>query len=162
MSSKSLPSRPLEILLVEDNPADIRLTQEALRLCDFPNVLNVARNGEEALAMLRHEAPYRAGSLPDLVMLDLNLPRKNGYQVLSEIKGDPHTAQIPVLILSTSAAERDVADCYRRHANCYLQKPVNFEDFANLMRSIQDFWMRRVLLPPNGGGKHGERVNAAG
>lgn len=151
----------LKILLVEDNPADVRLTQEALRLCDFPNVLNVARDGEEALAMLRQEGQYSTLPMPDLVLLDLNLPRKNGYQVLTELKDDPRTVQIPVLILSTSAAERDVADCYRRHANCYLQKPVNFEDFASLMRAIQDFWMRRVLLSRNTGGKPYEQANAS-
>lgn len=151
----------LKILLVEDNPADVRLTQEALRLCDFPNVLNVARDGEEALAMLRQEGQYSTLPMPDLVLLDLNLPRKNGYQVLTELKDDPRTVQIPVLILSTSAAERDVADCYRRHANCYLQKPVNFEDFASLMRAIQDFWMRRVLLSHNTSGKPYEQANAS-
>lgn len=162
MAPNAPKTRTLEILLVEDNPADIRLTQEALRLCGLQHVLSIARDGEQALAMLRQEGEYGGQSKPDIVLLDLNLPRKDGYEVLSEMKADPRTAQIPVLVLSTSGAERDVVDCYRRHANCYLQKPVNFEDFASLVRSIQEFWLNRVLLPPHIPGKSFDGANASG
>lgn len=136
------------ILLVEDNPADIRLTQEALRMCALSHALHVARDGEQALSMLRHEGEHSALSLPDLVLLDLNLPRKNGYHVLTAIKSDPRTMQIPVIVLSTSSTENDVSDCYRRHANCYLQKPLNFDDFVSLMQEVQKFWLGRAVLPP--------------
>lgn len=149
MPTVSPKVRILQILLVEDNPADIRLTEEALRQWELPHVLQVARDGEQALAMLRQEGEYSASPKPDLVLLDLNLPRMNGSEVLSQIKADPQTLQTPVLVLSTSAAERDIADCYRLHANCYLQKPVNFEEFAKQMRSIQEFWLGWALLPPN-------------
>lgn len=151
VSSTSSKARTLEILLVEDNPGDIRLTQEALRLCALPHVLQVARDGDQALAMLRHEGQYGTLPEPDLVLLDLNLPRKNGFQVLTEIKRDPRTIHIPVLILSTSAAEGDVAACYRAHANCYLQKPLNFNDFVALIREMHKFWLGRVVLPPRAG-----------
>jgi CheY-like chemotaxis protein len=146
--SSATKTRAWEILLVEDNPADIRLTQEALRLCTLSHVLHVARDGEQALSMLRCEGQYGALPVPDLVLLDLNLPRKNGYQVLTEIKDDPRTVQIPVIVLSTSSTENDVADCYRRHANCYLQKPLNFDDFVALIREVHKFWLGRVVLPP--------------
>lgn len=151
MSSNPANARTLEILLVEDNSGDIRLTQEALRRCGSPCVLRVARDGEQALAMLRQQGEYRERSKPDLVLLDLNLPLKSGYQVLTEIKDDARTVQIPVLILSTSSTERDVADCYRRHANCYLQKPLNFDDFVALIREVHEFWLGRAVLPAGQG-----------
>lgn len=139
-------ARALGILLVEDNPADIRLTREALRACETRHELYIALDGGTALTMLRREAPFQRRPEIDLVLLDLNLPGLNGVEVLSQIKEDPAIAHVPVLALSTSGAERDVAECYRRHVNCYLQKPATFEEFAGLMRSVAEFWMQRVLL----------------
>jgi chemotaxis family two-component system response regulator Rcp1 len=139
--------RAAEILLVEDNPADIRLTQEVFEEIGAPHRLHVARDGEEALAMLRREGVHAGVPEPDLVLLDLNLPRKDGREVLAEIKSDPKLNHIPIVVLSTSRAERDVLACYHLHANCYLQKPVDFEAFAALIRGLQDFWFGRVSLP---------------
>lgn len=139
--------RVAEILLVEDNPADIRLTQEVFEEIGAPHRLHVARDGEEALAMLRRQGQYVNVPEPDLVLLDLNLPRKDGREVLADIKSDPKLNHIPIVVLSTSRAERDVLACYHLHANCYLQKPVDFEAFATLIRGLQDFWFGRVSLP---------------
>ncbi len=139
--------RAAEILLVEDNPADIRLTQEVFEEIGAPHRLHVARDGEEALAMLRRQGVHANVPEPDLVLLDLNLPRKDGREVLAEIKSDPKLNHIPIVVLSTSRAERDVLACYHLHANCYLQKPVDFEAFAALIRGLQDFWFGRVSLP---------------
>ena len=146
-------TRPWEILLVEDNPADIRLTQEVLAESGLSHRLHVARDGEQALFMVRREGDYTDLPEPDLVLLDLNLPRKDGREVLAEIKRDPQLNHIPVLVLSTSRTERDVATCYHLHANCYLQKPVDLDAFAELMRGVEDFWLRKVSLPPRGAGR---------
>lgn len=139
--------RPAEILLVEDNPADIRLTQEVFSEIGLPHRVHVARDGEEALAMLRRQGPHSNLGEPDLVLLDLNLPRKDGREVLAEAKSDPRLSHIPIVVLSTSRAERDVLSCYRLHANCYLQKPVDFEAFATLIRGLEEFWLKQVSLP---------------
>jgi chemotaxis family two-component system response regulator Rcp1 len=147
--------RAAEILLVEDNPADIRLTQEVFEEIGAPHRLHVARDGEEALAMLRRQGVHANVPEPDLVLLDLNLPRKDGREVLAEIKSDPKLNHIPIVVLSTSRAERDVLACYHLHANCYLQKPVDFEAFAALIRGLQDFWFGRVSLPSKFAGAQG-------
>lgn len=136
---------PIEILLVEDNPADVRLTQEALREGKVKNNLSVARDGEEALAFLRREGSPR----PDLILLDLNLPRRDGRQVLEEIKNDHDLKRIPVVVLTTSAAEVDILKSYELHANCYITKPVDLEQFITVVKSIDDFWLTIVKLPPD-------------
>lgn len=132
---------------MEDNPADIRLTQEVFEEIGMPHRVHIARDGEEALAMLRRQGPHAHLREPDLVLLDLNLPRKDGREVLAEVKSDPALNHIPVVVLSTSRAERDVLACYHLHANCYLQKPVDFEAFAALIRGLEDFWLSKVSLP---------------
>lgn len=146
-SLRTAAMRPAEILLVEDNPADIRLTQEVFAEIGLPHRVHVARDGEEALAMMRRQGAHGALPEPDLVLLDLNLPRKDGREVLAEAKGDPRLAHIPIVVLSTSRAERDVLSCYRLHANCYLQKPVDFDAFATLIRGLEEFWLKRASLP---------------
>jgi chemotaxis family two-component system response regulator Rcp1 len=138
---------PIQILLVEDNLGDIRLTREALRESKVLNTLNVVRNGEQAVEYLRQTANYTNAIRPDLILLDLNLPKKNGQEVLAEIKTDPNLKRIPVVILTTSKAEQDVVQSYNLHANCYIIKPVNFEEFANVIRSIEAFWFSIVKLP---------------
>jgi two-component system, chemotaxis family, response regulator Rcp1 len=138
---------PVEILLVEDNPADVRLTVEVLRDGPVQNHLSVARDGVEALAFLRREGPYAGAARPDLILLDLNLPRKDGREVLAEVKSSPDLRTIPVIVLTTSADDRDVARSYELHANSYIIKPVDFDQFLAAMRSIEDFWLRRVSLP---------------
>jgi chemotaxis family two-component system response regulator Rcp1 len=139
--------RPVEILLVEDNPGDVRLTIEALRDSKVRNSLRVARDGVEALAYLRREGPFASAVRPDLILLDLNLPRKDGRQVLSEIKSDLNLRTIPVVILTTSRAEQDVVRSYELQANCYITKPVDLEQFMTVVKSIEDFWLAIVTLP---------------
>ena len=139
--------RPIEILLVEDSPADVDLTREALQEAKVLNNLHVVEDGEQALAYLRREGPYAEVTRPDLILLDLNLPRKDGRQVLEEIKADPSLRRIPVVILTTSEAEQDVLRSYDLHANCYVTKPVDLERFITVVRSIEDFWLAIVKLP---------------
>ncbi len=139
--------RPIEILLVEDNPGDVRLTQEALGEAKVRNNLAVARDGVEALSYLRREPPFQDATRPDLVLLDLNLPRKDGREVLSEIKADPELRRLPVVVLTTSAAEKDVFESYNLHANCYITKPVDLDQFVGIVSSIEDFWLTIVKLP---------------
>jgi chemotaxis family two-component system response regulator Rcp1 len=139
---------PIEILLVEDNPGDVRLTIEALNEGRFANIINVAVDGFEAMAFLRREGKYENAPKPDLVLLDLNLPKKNGREVLAEIKTDPNLKCIPVVILTSSQAEKDIVETYNLHANCYITKPVDFEQFIRVVRSIEDFWFAVVRLPP--------------
>lgn len=139
--------RPVEILLVEDNPGDVRLTIEALRESKVRNSLTVARDGVEALAILRREGDFAAAHRPDLILLDLNLPRKDGREVLAEIKADPMLGSIPVVILTTSRAEQDVLRSYELKANCYITKPVDLEQFITVVKSIEDFWLTIVTLP---------------
>ena len=139
--------RPIEILLVEDNPGDVRLTQEALGEAKVRNNLAVARDGVEALAYLRRETPFRDAIRPDLVLLDLNLPLKDGREVLAEIKADPELRRLPVVVLTTSTAEKDILESYNLHANCYISKPVDLEQFVAIVASIEDFWLTIVKLP---------------
>jgi chemotaxis family two-component system response regulator Rcp1 len=148
-----MPNDPLlvhaiDILLVEDSPADVRLTREALRNSKLINRLHVATDGIEALAMLRREGGHADCARPDLILLDLNLPRKNGRAVLAEIKDDPDLKRIPVVIITSSAAEEDVIRTYNLHANCYITKPLELENFAQVVRAIEDFWVGIVRLPP--------------
>jgi len=140
-------ARPIEILLVEDNPGDVRLTIEALREGKVHNNLNVARDGVEALAYLRREPPFAEASRPDLILLDLNLPRKDGREVLAELKADPRWKTIPVVVLTTSRAEQDVLRSYELQANCFVTKPVDLDQFINVVKSIEDFWLTVVTLP---------------
>jgi two-component system, chemotaxis family, response regulator Rcp1 len=139
--------RPAELMLVEDNYGDVLLTQEAFTACKIANHLQIARDGEEALKMLRKEAPYGDLTTPDLILLDLNLPRKDGREVLTEIKNDHELAKIPVVVLTGSRAELDVVRSYELNANCYIAKPINFEQLQNVVNSLQKFWFSVVLLP---------------
>ncbi|MDB4969763.1 MAG: Two-component system response regulator [Myxococcales bacterium] len=140
-------ARPIEILLVEDNPGDVRLTKEALREGKVANNLSVAADGVEALAFLRREGAHANATRPDLVLLDLNLPRKDGRQVLAEIKNDAELRRIPVVVLTTSKAEEDILKTYDLHANCYIAKPVDLDQFIRVVKSIDDFWLTVVRLP---------------
>lgn len=137
----------IDILLVEDNPGDIRLTQEAMKEAKMSNALHVAQNGASAMDFLRRHGEYQNAPRPDLVLLDLNLPRKNGKEVLREMKDDPELRRIPVIILSTSDAARDVKDSYDLHANSYISKPVDFDDFLRVVQSIECFWFHMAKLP---------------
>ena len=139
--------RPVEILLVEDNPGDVRLTIEALRESNFITNLNVARDGVEALAYLRREDKFANSVRPDLILLDLNLPRKDGREVLAEIKADPKLHTIPIVVLTTSRAEQDVLRSYELQANCFITKPVDLEQFITVVKSIENFWLTVVTLP---------------
>ena len=139
--------RPIEILLVEDNPGDVRLTREALAEAKVSNNLAVASDGVEALAYLRREAPHENATRPDLVLLDLNLPRKDGREVLGEIKADPQLRRLPVVVLTTSTAEQDILESYNLYANCYISKPVDLDQFLAIVTSIEDFWLTIVKLP---------------
>ncbi|HET6676331.1 MAG TPA: response regulator [Nitrospiraceae bacterium] len=142
--------KPIEILLVEDNPGDVRLTKEALKEAKVINNLTVLKDGVEALAFLRQEGPYAAAKRPHLILLDLNLPRKDGREVLAQIKADDALRRIPVVVLTTSEDEQDVLKSYNLHANCYVTKPVDLERFIKVVRSIEDFWLGIVVLPANG------------
>ena len=139
---------PIEILLVEDNAGDVRLTQEAFRSCKIVNRLTVVSDGVEALALLRRQGHYADAPRPDVILLDLNLPRKDGREVLAEVKEDPDLKRIPVVIVTSSSAEQDVLRSYDLHANCYVTKPVDLEKFVEVVKSIEDFWMGIVKLPP--------------
>jgi CheY-like chemotaxis protein len=141
-------TNPIEILLVEDNAGDVRLTFEALNEGKVTNRLSVARDGVEALAFLRQEDAFAGAPHPDLILLDLNLPKKDGREVLAEIKADPILRRIPVVILTTSNAEQDIVRSYDLHANCYITKPVDLDKFIAVVASIQDFWLSIVKLPP--------------
>lgn len=138
---------PIEILLVEDNAADVRLTREALKDAKVRNQLHVAADGVEAMAFLRREGRHAGAPRPDLVLLDLNLPKKDGREVLEEIKQDPGLQNIPVVILTTSQAEEDVLRSYQLRANAYVTKPVDLERFLEVVRSIESFWLEIVRLP---------------
>jgi len=140
-------ARPIEILLVEDNPGDVRMAVEALKDCRVHNNLSVVEDGVEALAFLRGQNRYAGCPRPDLILLDLNLPRKDGHQVLAEIKADGDLRQIPVVVLTTSENERDVNKAYDLNANCYITKPSGLEQFVAVMKSIQYFWSMVVQLP---------------
>ena len=149
MSSQAI-GRPVEILLVEDNPGDVRLTLEAFKENKLHNKLHVVGDGEEAMAFLRGEGRYADAPRPDFILLDLNLPKKDGREVLAEIKGDPNLKRIPVVILTVSAAEEDVLRTYDLHANCYITKPVDLDEFIKVVKSIEEFWLTIVKLPVEG------------
>ncbi len=138
---------PLEVLLVEDSPGDVRLTQEAFHAANIAVHLNVVTDGVEAMAFLRHEGAFAGAPRPDLTLLDLNMPRMDGRQTLALIKNDASLKTIPVVILTTSDAEGDIAKSYELHANCYLRKPVQLNAFESLVRSINDFWLTKATLP---------------
>jgi CheY-like chemotaxis protein len=140
-------ARPIEILLVEDNPGDARLTREALRAGKIHTHLSVVTDGEEALRYLRRLGPYAAAGRPDLILLDLNLPRKSGREVLAEIKSDEELRRIPVVVLTSSAAEQDILESYDLRANCYVCKPVDLDQFMKVVQSIEEFWLTIVKLP---------------
>ena len=140
--------RPIEILMVEDNPGDVRLTVEALKEGKVRNNFRTVEDGVEAMKFLRRQEPYAEAPRPDLILLDLNLPKKNGREVLAEIKEDPDLKRIPVVILTVSEAEQDIIKSYNLHANCYITKPVNLEQFIKVVKSIEDFWLTIVMLPP--------------
>jgi CheY-like chemotaxis protein len=140
-------SIPIEILLVEDNPGDIRLTQEGLSESKITNNLRTVGDGEEALSYLRREGLFAAAPRPDLIMMDLNLPRMDGRELLAKIKSDDDFRRIPVVVLTTSQAEDDVIKAYDLHANCYITKPVDLEKFITVVNSIEDFWLTMVRLP---------------
>lgn len=140
--------KPIEILLVEDNPADVRMTLEILKEAKVRNTLTVVGDGNEALDLLRRVGKYSQTVQPDLILLDLNLPKKDGKQVLAEIKADPALKRIPVVILTSSNAEEDIVKSYDLYANCYVTKPVDLEQFVKVVKSIESFWLTIVKLPP--------------
>ena len=141
-------NEPVEILLVEDNPGDARLASEALKESRGTNRLNVVPDGVEAMNYLRRQGAYAHAPRPHVILLDLNLPRKDGRQVLFELKGDPDLRRIPVVVLTTSQAEQDIIKSYDLHANCYVTKPVDLDQYMRVIRSIEDFWCATCKLPP--------------
>ena len=145
--STATMSKPVEVLLVEDNPGDVRLTQEALRESLVAVHLSVARDGVEALDFLHKRDTFTNAPRPDLILLDLNLPRKNGREVLSEIKQDPELRRIPVLVMTTSRAEQDIQKAYALNANCYITKPMDLDEFLRVVRTIEEFWFHTATLP---------------
>jgi chemotaxis family two-component system response regulator Rcp1 len=140
---------PFEILLVEDSPSDAELTVEAMREARVPTRVTVVEDGVSALEFLRRQGVYARAQRPDLILLDLNLPRKDGREVLAEVKTDDVLKSIPVLVLTTSRTEADVVDSYRLHANCYIEKPLDFDHFLKVVRTIEEFWFHATSLPPN-------------
>ena len=140
--------RPIEILLVEDSPSDTELTLEALKDFKVRNHVSVVEDGVQAMQFLRREGPYATAPRPDLIMLDLNLPRKDGREVLADIKGDDHLKTIPIVVLTTSRADQDILSAYQLNVNCYINKPVDFSQFLEVVRSIESFWLYVVTLPP--------------
>jgi CheY-like chemotaxis protein len=140
-------ARPMKILLVDDNPADIRLMQEALHDMQVRNQVYVAQDGEQALAFLHQTGPYAEAPRPDLIVLDVNLPKKDGHEVLAEMKADATLRRIPVVILTTSQAEADIVRAYDLHANCYIIKPVDLDAFYTIVKALHAFWFETVTLP---------------
>jgi CheY-like chemotaxis protein len=151
MGKHDTGGKPIEILLVEDDAGDVRLTREAFKDARVLISLNVARDGEEAMEYLFHKGKYADAPRPDLVLLDLNLPRKDGREVLAEMKADENLKSIPVVILTTSRSETDVLKVYNLHANCYITKPLDLKQFIDVIKSIEDFWFTVVKLPGGGG-----------
>ena len=143
----SLSTRPIEILMVEDNPGDVRLTNEALRSGHLLHNLNIARDGVEAIEFLNRRGEFRNAPIPDLILLDLNLPRLSGREVLSTVKNDPELRQIPVIVLTTSRYEQDIRECYALRANCYVVNSGDIDQFVSFMQSVVTFWLRLVQLP---------------
>jgi two-component system, chemotaxis family, response regulator Rcp1 len=148
--SPSSAGNSIEILLVEDNPGDVDLAKEALSDSKIRNILQVVGDGEAAMAYLRRTGKYANAMRPDLILLDLNLPKKDGREVLAEIKADDDLKRIPVVILTTSKAEEDILKTYNLHANCYITKPLDLNQFVKVVKAIEDFWLTIVKLPPNG------------
>lgn len=146
---ESLHGQPVEILLVEDSRGDVRLAQEALKDAKVRNNLYVVEDGVEAMAFLRKQGKYAKVPRPDVILLDLNLPRKDGREVLAEVKADPELKRIPVVILTVSDAEEDILKSYDLHANCYITKPLDLTQFLKVVRSIESFWLTIVTLPPD-------------
>ena len=140
-------SRPIEVLLVEDDPGDIRLVIEAFKGSEVLHNLHTVGDGEEAMAFLRHEGKYADAPLPDIILLDLNLPRKDGREMLAEVKGDTDLRRIPVVVMTISDSEEDILNIYSHYGNIYITKPVDSEHFMNMFKSIEDFWFRVVRLP---------------
>jgi chemotaxis family two-component system response regulator Rcp1 len=153
MTSSERQLRPVDILLVEDSPSDVRLTREALKEAKVLNSLHVVMDGMAALDFLRRQGQYTRSPLPDLILLDLNLPKKDGRELLAEIKQDEELKRIPVVVLTTSRAEEDVVRSYNLHANAYVTKPVDLKQFLDVVRKLEEFWLAVVTLPPNGGRK---------
>jgi len=145
--------KSINILLVEDNPGDADLAREALEGSKFINHLHVVDDGEKAMEFLLRQGSYAGVPRPDLILLDLNLPKKDGRQVLAEIKSHPELKRIPVVILTTSQAEEDVVRSYNLHANCYITKPIDLNQFLHVVRSVENFWLSIVVLPPNEEGR---------
>ncbi|MGD0551795.1 MAG: response regulator [Sedimentisphaerales bacterium] len=141
-------SKPIEILLVEDSPSDAALTIEALKAGKVANRLNHVEDGVEAINFLRRQGKYAKATRPDLIMLDLNLPKKDGREVLEELKNDPDLKLIPIIVLTTSRSDKDVLQSYEFNANCYITKPVDFEHFIDVVKTIEKFWLTVVTLPP--------------
>ncbi|RJQ14695.1 MAG: response regulator [Nitrospiraceae bacterium] len=146
----NVPGDPIEVLLVEDNPADVRLMKESLRDSKVRNNLHVVNDGEAAMSFLRREGKYSGVPQPDLIMLDLNLPKKDGREVLQEIKTDPALKHIPVVVVTTSSADEDIIKSYCLHANCFVTKPVDLDQFIKVVQAIEDFWFTIVKLPREG------------
>ena len=142
-----MDGNPVEILMVEDEAGDIFLAEQALKDATVSNHLNIVRDGEAALRFLHRDDEYENAPRPELILLDLNLPRVSGREVLSEIKNDSSLSEIPVVVLTTSDYEQDIAQCYRMHANCYITKPTDFEQFRAVVRSIDEFWLHNAQLP---------------
>ncbi len=149
MSNPERHLRPIDILLIEDSPADVRLTREALKEARVLNTLHVVQDGVAAMAVLRRQGPYAESPRPDLILLDLNLPKKDGREVLAEIKREEPLRRIPVVVLTTSRAEEDVLRSYDLHANAYVTKPVDLKQFLEVIRVFEEFWLAVVTLPPN-------------
>ena len=143
--------RPISIMLVEDNPGDAELILDFLEQCKVKNEVQWLQDGEAAMAFLHREGEHAGKPMPDLVLLDLNLPKKDGREVLGEIKGDPKLKHIPVVILTSSKSEEDIVRSYQLQANCYITKPVDIEQFVNVVRAIDELWLTVVRLPTNGG-----------
>ncbi len=141
-------AKPVDILLVEDNPGDVRLAKEALKECKIDNTVYVVEDGIEALAFLHKEGRHEKAPRPDLILLDLNLPKKSGREVLAEVKADPELKRIPIVVMTVSRDEEDVLKAYNLHANCYITKPIDFGQFIRITQSIENFWFRIVKLPP--------------
>jgi len=144
---KNEKGNPIQILLVEDNPGDVRLTQEVLKEGKVHNKLSVVENGVQAISFLKKEDGYKDALTPDLILLDLNMPKKDGREVLLDIKKDKDLKKIPVIVLTTSQAEEDILKVYNLNANCFISKPVDLEQFINVVKSIEDFWLSIVKLP---------------
>jgi len=150
MTNTPVSHRPIEILLVEDSPSDALLTREALQQSKLINNVHQVDNGVDAMAFLRQEGQYSTAPRPDIVLLDWKLPRKTGSEVLEDAKADENLRSIPIVVLSTSKAEEDVLRSYNLHANCFITKPVDFNTFAEVVRSVREFWFSIVTLPPPG------------